>query len=79
MVSCLSSMVKNEMMNLIPESQIIKSACGGDLKDPSLYPSADFHGETIYFCNAACLKAFLKSPEAFMAGEVEHPESEEEA
>ena len=69
---------KNETMNLIPDSepQIIKSACGGELKDPSLYPSADFHGETVYFCNAACLKAFLKSPEAFMAGEVEHPEEE---
>ena len=76
MVCCPSSVVKNEMMNPIPEPQIIKSACGGELKDPSLYPSADFHGETIYFCNAACLKAFLKSPEAFMAGEVEHPEEE---
>ena len=76
MVCGLSSVVKNEMMNSIPEPQIIKSACGGELKDPSLYPSADFHGETVYFCNAACLKAFLKSPEAFMAGEVEHPEEE---
>ena len=68
--------VENETMNLIPEPQIIKSACGGELKDPSLYPSADFQGETVYFCNAACLKAFLRSPEAFMAGEVEHPEEE---
>lgn len=79
MVCCPSFVVKTETMNLIPEPQIIKSACGGELKDPLLYPSADFHGETVYFCNAACLKAFLKSPESFMAGEVEHPESEEEA
>ena len=65
---------------LIPEpEQEIKSACGGELKDPSLYPKADFHDKTVYFCNTACLKAFLKSPEAFMTGEVEHPKSEEEA
>ncbi len=73
----LSSVVKNETMNRVPDlEQQIKSACGGSLKDPSLYPSADFHGETVYFCNTACLNAFLKSPEAFMAGEVEHPEEE---
>ncbi|MBK6793653.1 MAG: hypothetical protein IPG80_14235 [Anaerolineales bacterium] len=56
-----------------PEQQEIKSACGGILKDPSTYPSAMFNGERVYFCNAACLKAFLLAPEAFMAGEVEHP------
>ena len=60
------------------KTELKKSACGGTLEDPLHYPSADFHGETIYFCNSACLKAFLKAPEAFMAGEVEHPDSEEE-
>lgn len=60
------------------DTDLKKTVCGGSLKDPALYPSADFHGETIYFCNSACLKAFLKAPEAFMAGEVEHPNSEEE-
>ena len=55
------------------QQQAIKSACGGTLKDPSAYPSAMFNGERVYFCNAACLKAFLLAPEAFMAGEVEHP------
>ena len=60
------------------DTELSKSVCGGLLKDPSLYPSAVFHGETVYFCNSACLKAFLKAPEAFMAGEVEHPDSEEE-
>ena len=54
------------------EQQGIRSACGGELKDPSAYPSAMFNGERVYFCNAACLKAFLLAPEAFMAGEVEH-------
>ena len=55
------------------EQQEIKSACGGTLKETSAYPSAMFNGERVYFCNAACLKAFLLAPEAFMAGEVEHP------
>lgn len=60
------------------EPQLIKSACGGTLKDPSAYPSAMFNGERVYFCNQACLKAFLSAPEAFMAGEVEHPLDEDE-
>lgn len=61
-----------------PETQVFKSACGGTLKDPSAYPSAMFNGERVYFCNQACLKAFLSAPEAFMAGEVEHPLDEDE-
>lgn len=32
-----------------------------------------FHGEVVYFCNTACLNAFLEAPQAFMAGEIEHP------
>ena len=61
-----------------PEQQEIKSACGGILKDPSRYPSAMFNGERVYFCTNACLKAFLKDPEAFMAGEIEHPLEDDE-
>jgi YHS domain-containing protein len=72
MVNGLSSIVKN-IMNPTSETSVIKSACGGILKDPSQYPSAMFNGERVHFCNAACLKAFLLAPEAFMAGEVEHP------
>lgn len=72
-------MVKIEMtdLNLNQETKITKSVCGGGLQDASLYPSANFQGETVYFCNSACLKAFLQAPEAFMAGEVEHPPEEE--
>jgi YHS domain-containing protein len=55
------------------ETQIIKSACGGVLQSPSKYPSAEFNGERVYFCNAACLNVFLGAPEAFMAGEIDHP------
>jgi YHS domain-containing protein len=65
-------------MDIIPEAPIIKSACGGTLKDPSVYPSAMFNGERVYFCTRACLKAFLSAPEAFMAGEVEHPLDDDE-
>lgn len=54
-----------------------KTACGGFIKDSSRYPSAEFHGETIFFCTQACLDVFLKDPEPFMAGDVEHPLNEE--
>jgi len=54
-----------------------KTACGGSIKDPSEYPSAGFHGERIYFCTRACLRAFEQSPDAFIAGEVEHPIEED--
>ena len=50
-----------------------KSACGGKLDDPTKYPSALHRGEQIYFCTRACLLVFEQDPEAFMAGEVEHP------
>ncbi|MBE0682254.1 MAG: hypothetical protein IH589_10100 [Anaerolineales bacterium] len=67
-------------MNSIQDDSVepIKSACGGILNDPSQYPNAMFNGVRVYFCHAACLKAFLSAPEAFMAGEVEHPDSEDE-
>ena len=56
-----------------PETSTAKTACGGSLHNLSEYPSATFKGECIYFCNDACLKAFLQAPDAFMAGEIEHP------
>lgn len=65
------------MTDPVLEPQLVKSACGGILKDPSAYPSAMFNGERVYFCANACLKAFLNAPEAFMAGEAEHPLEDE--
>ncbi|MCX6079553.1 MAG: YHS domain-containing protein [Chloroflexi bacterium] len=50
-----------------------KTACGGGIKDPSQYPSAEYRGERVYFCTAACLRTFEQAPDQFMAGEVEHP------
>ena len=52
---------------------IYLTACEGKIKDTSKYPSAEYHGEQIYFCTQACLDLFLLNPDPFMAGEVEHP------
>ncbi len=52
-------------------------ACGGTITDTTGLPSAFYKGERIYFCTAACLRAFEQAPEAFMTGEIEHPVEEE--
>jgi YHS domain-containing protein len=49
------------------------TACGGRIYDPSRYPSVRYHGREVYFCNEACLKAYLADPDRFMAGEIDHP------
>jgi YHS domain-containing protein len=64
-------------MNSNQETKTAKSACGGVLQASSNYPNAMFNGERLYFCNTACLNAFLQAPEAFMAGEIEHPLEEQ--
>ena len=55
------------------KSPEFKTACGGGIKDPSKYPSAEYRGERVYFCTNACLRAFEQAPDQFMSGEVEHP------
>ena len=54
-----------------------KTACGGGIKDPSKYPSAEYRGERVYFCTQACLRTFEQDPDRFMAGEIEHPIDED--
>lgn len=54
-----------------------KTACGGKLKDPTNYPSAIYQDERVYFCTRACLRVFEQDPDAFIAGEVEHPLEED--
>lgn len=56
---------------------IYKTACGGVITDPENYPSAMYRGEIAYFCTRACLRVFKTAPDAFMAGEVEHPLEED--
>ena len=51
-----------------------QTVCGGKIQDPTKYPSAKYKDQLVFFCTEACLKAFLKEPDRFMAGEVEHPE-----
>jgi len=60
-----------------PADAILLTACGGEIKNPEKFPSAIFHGERIYFCNSACLAVYESDPERFMAGEIEHPDDEE--
>ena len=60
-----------------PQDKTAVTACGGTVKNPERYPSADFHGEKVIFCTPACLRAFESDPERFMTGEIEHPVDEE--
>jgi YHS domain-containing protein len=62
--------------NSLPEHL---TACGGVIHQPEKYPSAEYRGERVYFCTLACLRAFEQSPDAFMAGEIEHPMDEDDA
>ena len=55
-------------------STTILSVCGGKLEEPEKYPSAEYQGKRVYFCTLACLRAFEKDPDKFIAGEIEHPE-----
>ena len=60
-----------------PQPVTAKTVCGGTLTDTSGYPSAIYRGEQVYFCSPACLRAFEQDPDAFMAGEIEHPLDED--
>lgn len=64
----------------MPVSQPNKtlSVCGERLNYPPRYPCAFYRGQRIYFCKKACLKAFEQDKERFMAGEIPHPQEEDE-
>jgi YHS domain-containing protein len=49
------------------------TACGGILKDPSQYPSREYKGRQVYFCNQECLREFEEDADRFMSGKVMHP------
>jgi YHS domain-containing protein len=55
-----------------------KTVCGGIIKDPENYPADEYRGEQVYFCTRACRRVFRQNPDAFIAGEVEHPLGEDE-
>jgi len=54
------------------------TACGGLIRPTAETPRSDYQDQRVYFCTWACLRAFLDSPDAFMAGELEHPTEEVE-
>ena len=63
-------MVTNNQLDSAPR---YLTACGGEIHQPEKYPKALYHGEEVYFCTMACLRAFEQNPEGFMNGDVEHP------
>ena len=54
-----------------------KTVCGGDMTNPLFFPSAEYRGAKVYFCRAACLRAFESDPDRFIRGEIEHPKEDE--
>lgn len=54
-------------------SQFPKTACGGVVRDITRFPGVMYKEEMIYFCTRACLRAFEKDKDRFMAGEIDHP------
>ncbi|MEW6083317.1 MAG: YHS domain-containing protein [Chloroflexota bacterium] len=63
----------SEFSSETPQPEVVKTVCGGRLKEPSKYPQAVYRGERVYFCTQACLRAFEREPDLFMSGEIEHP------
>jgi YHS domain-containing protein len=59
-----------------PRKLVAKTACGGEVDNPGEFPSTIYRGEQVYFCMRACLRVFQQDPDAFMAGEIEHPSVE---
>ena len=52
------------------------TVCGGPMTLDADTPTAEYRGEAVYFCHAGCLRAFLGDPDRFIAGEIEHPDSD---
>ncbi len=67
----------NLQIQMPNQPQLPKTVCGGAMQDPSLYPSAIYRGERVYFCTRACLRAFEADPDRFIRGEIEHPKETE--
>lgn len=63
---------------VIEPQEIPQTVCGGKIKGPSRYPSADYKGKMVYFCTEACRQAFYGDPGRFMAGEIKHPLEEDD-
>ena len=65
------------ILHPISEDNDAVTVCGGRIKDASLYPSALYRGERVFFCALACMRAFEANHDPFMAGEIQHPSGED--
>jgi YHS domain-containing protein len=60
-----------------PETPIkYRTACGGEISDPSAYPQATYQGKPVFFCAKACLRLFEQDPDKFMTEDLIHPQDE---
>jgi YHS domain-containing protein len=48
------------------------TACGSPADEPDKFPSEVYRGRRILFCEEVCRIAFLRNPEGFLSGDVEH-------
>jgi YHS domain-containing protein len=52
-----------------------ETACGDQVDVPWRSPIVKYRGRQVIFCTVDCLKQFQKDPDAFMAGEIVHTNS----
>jgi YHS domain-containing protein len=62
------------MPNPTPKAEI-HTACSDHITELYRYPRVRYRGREVFFCTADCLKQYQKDPEAFMAGEIVHTNS----
>jgi YHS domain-containing protein len=65
--------LERNLSEKIDQPETFVTACGGQIQSDSGYPSAYFQGKRVFFCTQACLRVFEAAPNAFMAGEIDHP------
>ena len=53
------------------------TVCGGALASDAVAIEAEYNGRVHYFCTRGCLRTFWTNPEAFLAGQIEHPTDDE--
>ena len=50
-----------------PASEVLDPVCGMMIAPEDAVGTADFHGQTYYFCNQQCLEQFRADPGRFVA------------
>jgi YHS domain-containing protein len=62
-------------MNQTCSNPEILSACGDRVAEPSRTPCMMYQGRKVYFCTVDCLRQYKQDPDAFMAGQIVHTNS----